>query len=121
MATCTIGFRNPEFGDYTDLSFDEAREAVMDELKKSIQDQGSDGYDLIWVTPAGINPDNSDDIQRWLDQLSASEAEQQTAEAHERGVTKAAQDKFTTIWSDLMLNKRATLPGGVVITFSEQR
>lgn len=118
MATCTIGFRNPDYGDYTDLSFDEAREAVMEEIKKSIQDQGSDDYDLVWPEEAG----EGDEVSTWLDSLAdEAQREQITAEAHERGVILAAQSKFTPIWSDLMLNNEATLPGGTVITYEEHR
>lgn len=118
MTTVTIGFTNPEYDAYEDLSIEDARETVMEELKKSIQDQGSDGYDLVWQNvPAGIG----DDIERWLSQLTPSEAEEQTGLAHEKGIEISAKAQFSEVWSALVLNGEARLPGGVTITYKEER
>lgn len=98
-----LGFRNPEFDNYRDLSLHEAEDTAREEYRQAVRDMGSSGYDLVW-------PDHVDDVSEWLHTLSDDEAMEHTEEAHERGVMAVVNHDFPHFWGNLVSRGEAKLP-----------
>lgn len=99
-----LSFPNSQEGEpYECETLHEVREAVTEEIKKSVRNMGSDGYELVF--PDGVDPEEAD--------------EQTVLDAHERGVEKATNAHFTNILARLNTTGSARLPDSVWIDLKE--
>jgi hypothetical protein len=114
--TYTLGFYNPEYGAYTWILGEDVEEYVRDEVKQSVSDAGSDGYELIFADDEPIDTDDED---------AATAA---VMEAHERGINAAADRhvaeimaKFQPVLAGRTTLADAKLPhGGIRIYLAEE-
>jgi len=122
-------------GAYKDLVEEhEVYEAVIEEVKKAINDMGSDGYDLDlppfpWTGPSGERYESQEE----LEQGSDSDQTEWVMLGHGRGIEKAARLWAPQIFNDLWIRYRAgegdvavddttyaKLPDGVMIALKEE-
>lgn len=112
----TLGFYNPEYGQYDWLEdADDVAEALMEEIQKAVSDMGSDGYDL-------------PDFPANFDELPLNEQEDITQEAHQKGIDDASRPHFNRIFAGFsaVLNGEADeaddhLPDGTQIYLRPMR
>lgn len=89
----------------------DVRDAVREEIRKSVSDMGSDGYDLDWATfdPATLN------------QLPLDQQEEMTEIARTRGIDNAVDAYYPRVMSLLATHKEARLPDLTWIRLDDKR
>jgi hypothetical protein len=95
---------NRDAEDYELDSYEELQETVKKELRQSIEDMGSDGYDLDWGNG------EYDPVQ--FEKLPIAEQEERTMAAHALGVDKAVDKHFPGTFAELMSHNEVKLPDG---------
>jgi hypothetical protein len=98
---------------YEDLAtWEDVCEKARDELRTSIQDMGSDGYDLDW---------GREYTEEWFEGLTEGEQYEETDKAHRRGIDKQVYVLFPGIEAKLSTIGEARLPDGTWIRVREQK
>lgn len=103
---------------------EEVYAVVKKEVRQSVVDMGSDGYDLIW--PEHI-VQTYDDIEAWLETLDEEAQQQAVADAHEAGIDRVAVPTAVSVFESLWrLHKddqeftSDKLPDGTKIALKEE-